>query len=153
MNYFSFSKYLNETLNFIYDILIGITDFISNNNFVFIVFLIPFFVTCFCIVIDLIFDIRNEFSGFHKFQDYLSYHIQYHYKKNKNKKQFDFNESYQKQKQQKQQKHFTPEQYKKLEKEYLQREYKNRNAHTQKLRKEKYARKNLDVEYDENLAP
>lgn len=91
--------YLNEFLNFFGTCIEYILSYISSNRFVFCCFVLPIAVVVVGVVIDFIFDIRDDFTSFHRLHDYdiaKKYKLNFFRSKSKNKNNLDMDEVYRK---------------------------------------------------------
>lgn len=88
-----------ETLNYIVNLFFSLSEFIFGNKLVFYFVFVPIIASCFIVVIDMLFDIRDLFGDASKSRDYLPYTKLklYYYRKNK-KNQLNMDEVYQKSK-------------------------------------------------------
>ncbi len=90
---------ISETLNYIVNLFFSLSEFIFGNKLVFYFVFVPIIASCFIVVIDMLFDIRNLFGDASKYRDYLPYTKLklYYYRKNK-KEQLNMNDVYQRSK-------------------------------------------------------
>ncbi len=95
----NFDDYFSDTINFIANIILSLSEFVMNNKFVFRLVFVPIVASCFIVVIDMLFDIRDLFGDASKYRDYLPYTKLklYYYRKNK-KNQLNMDEVYQRSK-------------------------------------------------------
>lgn len=90
---------ISETLNYIVNLFFSLSEFIFGNKLVFYFVFVPIIASCFIVVIDMLFDIRDLFGDASKYRDYLPYTKLklYYYRKNK-KEQLNMNDVYQRSK-------------------------------------------------------
>lgn len=91
--------HLTEFTEFLGNAIICILSYISNNRFVFGCFILPIAVAVIFTVIDFIFDIRDDFTSFHRLHDYdiaKKYKLNFFRSKSKNKNNLDMDEVYRK---------------------------------------------------------
>lgn len=117
--------YFEEFLPFFAQILNSILDFIFDNDIVFDFFFLGIASTCVIIIVDFIFNIRNDAAEFNRLKD--EGYIRYKFRSNKKKKQnqLDMNEVYRKSKENADYKHSL----KMKEMEAFRKNEDNRHAH------------------------
>lgn len=154
-----FSTYVNSYSEFFYSIFDSVLSTIFDNFLLKCFFFLPIALTVFFVIIDFIFDITDEASTFHRFNNGNSYFkYRYRYYKNKRKNNLDMNEVYKRSKDNSDYKH-------QLKMEELDTFRENENLrHKHKIDEfemysnrysvPKHTRKNrvnLDIEYDEDF--
>lgn len=82
-----------------------VVRFIMKNKIVFSCFIVPLVTSCILIVIDFIFDVRDEFTDFNKFKDNFNFKYKYFYSKRRKQHELDMNAVYQKSKENSDYKH------------------------------------------------
>lgn len=69
----SFDDSFSEMINFIATSILSLSEFVINNKLVFYFVFVPIIASCFIVVIDMLFDIRDLFGDASKSRDYLPY--------------------------------------------------------------------------------
>lgn len=145
---------INRTLTFLKKIVTSMFDFITENDTLMYFILLPVITLSIFLIFDFIFDIRDNFSEIHKFQNYLPYYKYRNFKQDKKQKQIDMDEVYRKSRENADYKHrLKMEEYKAFSDNYNKiRENQEKNNkryesanHFQTQKK----RVNLDVEYED----
>ena len=146
-----------ETLNYIVNLFFSLSEFIFGNKLVFYFVFVPIIASCFIVVIDMLFDIRDLFGDASKSRDYLPYVKLkiYNYRKKK-KDALNMDEVYQKSKEHADYKHkLKMEESKEFRANEILRHqhkleeqdnfYKNKQEHDLKIKKMKSALNNYSI--------
>lgn len=97
----NFDDYFSDTINFIANIILSLSEFVMNNKFVFRLVFVPIVASCFIVVIDMFFDIRDLFGYAPQIKDWfpISQKIVYNkFFKKKKKDALNMDEVYQRSK-------------------------------------------------------
>lgn len=117
--------YFVEFFSFFEVVLIKVFDFILSNRVIFDFFFLSIAIACIYIVIDFVFDIRNDAAEFNRFKEEGYIRYKFRSKKSKKQKQLDMNEVYRKSKENADYKHSL----KMKEMEAFRKNEDNRHAH------------------------
>lgn len=92
-------EWFYETIEYLFTVFLSLIDVVFGNKLVFYFVFVPIIASCFIVVIDMLFDIRDLFGDASKYRDYLPYTKLklYYYRKNK-KNQLNMDDVYQRSK-------------------------------------------------------
>ncbi|MCH5315281.1 MAG: hypothetical protein J1E81_05155 [Eubacterium sp.] len=148
-------EYFEYTFEFLISILASIYEFILENKVIFDVVFIGIAGAIIILIIDFIFNIRDEFGEFNKFRDEPYMRYKYRYGRYKNKKdRLDIYELYRQNVDYNHQKSMERLHYYR-ESENIRHEHKHEefdmfNQNKLKLDKAKKPKPNIDIEYEED---
>lgn len=92
-------EWFYETMEYLFTVFLSLVDVVFGNKLVFYFVFVPIIASCFIVVIDMLFDIRDLFGDASKYRDYLPYVKLKIYEHRKRKKDaLNMDEVYQKSK-------------------------------------------------------